>query len=322
MKKIIKYLVTTGLTAVICIICIKPADAQHGGGHMGGGGGHFGGGGGGHFGGSGGFSGARSGGGFSGARTMASPQHFSGGSRGSFAPRSNFYTGGRAGIRRNTGSFAGRSYAGYGHGYYNHGAYGHGGYGHGVYGRPYSWGRHGGYFYRHGYYGSLYYPYLGLDFGYLPYGYYPFDWGDEEYYFSNGLYYQSNADNQYTVVEPPVGAAVNTLPSDAQSIVIDGQQYYELNGVYYSPITKDDGTAAYQIAGKDGELNTTSDGTATVVPKVGDIVTQLPPDCRKINLTGQTFYVSEDGIYYQETTDGNHQKAYKIVALESDQEGN
>src|SRR6185369_17951514 len=87
------------------------------------------------------------------------------------------------------------------------------------------------------------------------YGYYPFYWGDLQFYYSNGYFYQYN-NNQYTVVEPPVGAAVNSLPSGAESIIINGAQYYELNGVYYQPITKDDGTTAYQVVGKDGQLET------------------------------------------------------------------
>jgi hypothetical protein len=49
---------------------------------------------------------------------------------------------------------------------------------------------------------------------------------------------------------------VSELPQGATSIMIDGVQYYQLNGVYYQPVTNDDGTVAYQIAGKDGELNT------------------------------------------------------------------
>ncbi len=52
------------------------------------------------------------------------------------------------------------------------------------------------------------------------------------------------------------------------------------------------------------------------MPKVGDIVSQLPADCRKVNLAGSTYYVSADGIYYQETTDGNNNKAYKIVSID------
>jgi len=329
MKNKYKYLAHTGLCAVLCLLLILPAYSQHGGGSHGGGGGGRGGGGGGGFSGghSGGFSGGHFGGGFSGDRSrggFSGGRGFSGPQRGNFAPRGGFKQSLSTGFRGNTRSLVngGRSYGGYGrgaheHGTFGHGDYGHGGYGHGGRGRPYGWGRHGGYFYSQGYYGSLYYPYIGTDLGYLPYGDYPFFWDDNEYYLSNGLYYQYDND-QYTVVEPPVGAAVQTLPSGAQSIMIDGQQCYELDGVYYAPVTDSDGTTQYTIAGKDGTLNTDADGAQTVVPKVGNLVATLPPDCRKVTLNGRTLFVSEDGIYYQETTDSNNAKVYKIVAVESD----
>jgi hypothetical protein len=187
------------------------------------------------------------------------------------------------------------------------------------YGRGY-FGRHGYYHYAHGYYGTYYLPSLGFTCGYLPYGYYPFYFGDDEFFFSNGLFYQYD-NSVYTVVEPPVGAEVKTLPDNAQSIVINGQQYYELNGVYYQPVTKDDGTVVYQVAGKDGELNTQSniDDNQPQPPQMGDIVLQLPQDCRKIKVNGQKLWVSPDGIYYQELTDANHNKTYKIVGLPSDE---
>ena len=54
-------------------------------------------------------------------------------------------------------------------------------------------------------------------------------------------------------------------------------------------------------------------------PQMGDIVTQLPPDCRKISVNGQKLYVSQDGVYYQELTDGNGNKTYKVVGLPSDE---
>jgi hypothetical protein len=191
------------------------------------------------------------------------------------------------------------------------------GYGHGGY-----WGDHGYYHYNHGYYGSYYLPRLGFTIGALPYGYYPFYFGDYQYFYSEGLYYQYEND-QYTVVEPPIGAEITTLPTNAQSIVINGQQYYELNGVYYQPVTKDDGTVVYDIAGKDGELNTTDatvqDQQQPQGPQMGDIVTQLPPDCRKIKVNGTKLFVSADGIYYQQQADGSGNTTYKIVGLPSDE---
>ncbi len=187
---------------------------------------------------------------------------------------------------------------------------------------PSNWRDHGYYHYNHGYYNTYYGPRIGFSIGFLPYGYYPFYYGDYEYFYSGGLYYQYD-NNQYTVVEPPIGAEVNTLPEKAQSIVINGQQYYELNGVYYEPITKDDGSVSYQIAGKDGELNTNApNDDVQQAPQVGDIVQTLPQDCRRINLNGQKYYVSTDGYYYQETIDANNNKVYKIVGTPTDEPGN
>jgi hypothetical protein len=185
------------------------------------------------------------------------------------------------------------------------------------------WGNHGYYSYNRGYYNTYYRPRLGFTVGLLPYGYYPFYWGDYQYFYSDGLYYQYD-NSQYTVVEPPIGAEVTALPDKAQSIVINGVQYYELNGVYYQSVTKDDGTVVYEIVGKDGQL-TTSDGGAQVQnqqpqgPQMGDVVTQLPDNCRKIKVNGTKLWVSADGIYYQEQTDANGNKTYKIVGLPSDE---
>lgn len=306
MKNIIKYSIITLINLVFCLVMTISATAQRGGGA------HF------------------SGGSSFGGRTTStgSSARFGGGSfsgaarpsgtavRGGFSPRVGTVQARAGAYRGNFNSPGLVGVRGYNRGGNGPGAYGHGGsYGH------YGWGRHGGYFYYQGLYGSLYYPWLGYNCWYLPYGYDMFYWGDDPYYFSDGLYYQYQ-DSQYTVVEPPVGALVKKLPSDAKSIVINGAQYYEQNGVYYLPIKMDDGTVQYEIAGKDGELNTDTKGNTSVVPKIGDIVTQLPSDCRRVKLNGEVLYVSEDGIYYQEIKDSNNNKVYKIVGLESDNAGN
>lgn len=305
MKSIYRYLITAGIAGVVCLFLASPAMAQRGGGgHSGGGGG-----GGGHVSGGGGFSGgSRAGGGFSAPRA-------GGAVRTGVAPRA------ATGVR-STGAYRGTARAGAvgvrpnvaG----NHGAavYGHGGaYGH------YGWGRHYGWFYNGGFYGSLYYPWLGFGFWALPYGCYPFYWDNYLYYYGDGFFYQYNG-SEYSVVEPPIGAQVTELPGDAKPIMINGEQYYEAKGVYYQAVKKDDGTTVYQVMGKDGVLNTGETGVNAVMPKVGDMVQQLPADCRKIHLNGNLYYVSEDGIYYQETTDANGNKAYKIVSIDSGDQGN
>jgi len=318
MKSISKYLALTCMVMGLCLFMAGPAMAQRGAG----GGGHGGGGGfsgGGHAGG--GFSGGggRVGGGFSGRPSGAASFNAP---RGGYAPRTGVAPRGVAGQRgavngQRTVSYSGTRVGVNGTRYSVRSYHGGGLYGHGGSTGHYGWGRHNGYFYNRGFYGSLYYPYLGLGFWSLPYGCYPFWWGDAQFYYGDGYFYQYNND-QYTVVDPPVGAEIASLPKGAQSIVINGEQYYELNGVYYLPVTKDNGNVVYQVTGKDGELNTGNTGAAIVVPKPGDIVQQLPPDCRKVKLNGVAYFVSADGIYYQETVDSNNHKAYKIVGLDDD----
>ncbi len=188
-------------------------------------------------------------------------------------------------------------------------------------GRGGYWGTHNYTYYNRGYYNSYYYPQLGFTCGYLPYGYFPFYYGDDQFYYSQGLFYTYN-DNEYTVVEPPIGAEITTLPQNAQSIVINGQQYYEENGVYYQPVTKDDGTTTYQVAGKDGELNTgtnVQDDQQQQGPQMGDVLPKLPSECKKIKVNGQKLYVSPEGVYYQEQKDVNGSKSYVIVGLPNEE---
>jgi hypothetical protein len=206
-----------------------------------------------------------------------------------------------------------------------------------VTGRPYN-----GYYNYHGYYNRYYMPYLGYNVGFLPYGYYPFWWGPNQYFYSAGLFYQFN-NNQYTVVEPPIGAAIKDLPDNAQSIVINGVQYYELNGVYYEPVTKDDGSVVYQVAGKDGVLDTDNGGAeaynqnqiqggasaptrypaapASTIkpPKMGDVVRSIPSDSKRVNVAGQKYLLSADGYYYQETFDNDNNRTYKVVGTPEDE---
>ncbi|MGZ3756920.1 MAG: DUF6515 family protein [Mucilaginibacter sp.] len=351
MKRTFKYLTLTGLGSLLCLFLAIPANAQRGG-HGGGGGGFHGGGGGGFHGGGGSFSGGggfrgSAGGGFhsnagisGGGRVMSTPQNrsFNNSARAySNPPTARGYIGGRnsvvtrgyvGGSNRAYIGGSSRVYVG-GRGYV--GGYNRAGYGgyRGAYYGP--WRTHGGYYYNRGFYGSLYYPRLGFSLGYLPYGYYPFYWGDAQFYYSDGYFYNYDG-GQYTVVEPPVGAAVNTLPRNAQAITINGEQYYEANGVYYLPITKDDGTVVYQVAGKDGQLNTDNGGQVSTDqsygdqgsttdipthpnPKIGDMIQELPQDSRKVRVNGQTLYVTPDDVYLKQTTDNNGNKAYTVVGL-------
>jgi len=242
-------------------------------------------------------------------------------------PNSSAYSNGRVrGSYGVTGSrpFAGTrgyrgTYSNYGRGNYrgNYG-WGYNRYRGGYYGPRYF--NRGFYNYR-GYYNSYYLPRIGFSIGVLPFGYYPFWYGNYQYYYSDGLYYQQN-DDQYTVVEPPVGAQVNSLPSKAEPITINGEQYYESNGIYYRAVTKDDGTVVYEVAGKDGELNTDDGGSSDDYPQlqIGEVVKDLPEDSRKIKVNGEKLFVAPDGTYFQEIRDANNNKVYKVVGSAEEEE--
>jgi hypothetical protein len=360
MKKTYKYLFAIALNGLLCLFIALPADAQHrdGGGGGGGGGGSRSSGSSSSGGGS---SRASSGSSNSGSVSRPSGSNNGGsfsrppGSNGGYRPAGSFnrpsvnghvaiapprvnsqgirpaigFNGGRQGaVNIATSSANGRSYVNSNARSYvgTRGYIGAGGRASvGVGGRGFSgpsyWRNTNYYHYYRGYYNTYYGPRLGFSIGFLPYGYYPFYFGDFEYFYSNGLYYQYD-NSQYTVVEPPIGAEITTLPDKAQSIVINGQQYYELNGVYYQPITKDDGSVTYEIAGKDGELNTNTGTDVQQAPQIGDIVDALPEGCRTIKLNGEKFYVSTDGYYYQDALDANHNKVYKIVGTPADEPQN
>ncbi len=194
-----------------------------------------------------------------------------------------------------------------------------GGFGHGIgFHSGIGIGFHGGYGY--GFYG---YPSLGYRIGFLPYGFFPFYFGADLFYFYGGVFYRPYDGGGYEVTVPPVGAVVPALPKGASSIVIDGQQYYEFNGVYYQANVDDKGKTNYVIVGKDGVLNTNgeaSDNNKPPAPQVGDILNQLPDGCRKVNLNGKKYYVSPDGIYYEDFTDQHNFKGYRIVSIPAEDE--
>lgn len=281
MKRIIKYASGLILAGAMIVLMSPAANAQRGGFHGGGGGG---------------FHGSAGGGGFHGSSAVRASSGF-GVRQGTREAMAN---------RPNTFAYGQRSAFGYrsGLGYYA------------------GYGYHGGAFYRpgFGYYG---YPHLGFYINVLPFGYYPFYWNSALYYYYGGIFYAPYDNGGYQVTEPPVGAAVPSLPDDATSIKIDGIQYYEADGVYYKQTTDDKGKRIYVVAGRNGVLNTgdnvTDPNADAAYPKVGDIVNQLPDDCRKIELNGKKYFVSPDGIYYERVTDPDGNTAYRIASLPDDQ---
>lgn len=187
--------------------------------------------------------------------------------------------------------------------------------------------------------GAYYRPYggLGVRIGVLPYGYYPFYWGPNQYYYYGGTFYAPYADGGYQVVAPPVGAEVPSLPEGAKEIAINGDQYYEFNGVYYKQVVNADGKTVYVVAGKDGVLNTDKNSADDVyqgapdqqqdaaparqMPQVGDLTDQLPEGARKISLNGKKYYVTPDNIYLEEAKT-DHGTGYRVVSVPDQEDQN
>ncbi|QJB33815.1 hypothetical protein HF324_21735 [Chitinophaga oryzae] len=206
-----------------------------------------------------------------------------------------------------------------------------GGYYHGYRGPVY----HGGAYYSHGWYGPrypryyryrpFYYPRIGLYVSTLPYGYFALGPQFGPVYYYGGTYYESDrSDNGYRVVDPPMNAAVPDLPDGATEVQFNGNSYYELNGTYYQEVMTDNGRR-FKVVGKNGKIGNTvvspqnndnsnnndtdNNSTETVPP---DILNKLPEGSRSVQINGQQYYLSPDGMYYQQVTTNNG-TGYQVV---------
>lgn len=186
-----------------------------------------------------------------------------------------------------------------------------------FYNRPYVYNNRGGY--RSGYFGNnrryfgyynFYRPYIGFRLNVLPFGYYPFYYGNSQFYYSDGLFYQQN-NQDYQVVVPPVGAEVPNLPENATLINIDGVDYYEFKGVYYTLGTNADGKSVYIVAGKDGVLKT-ADGEIDT-HEIGDVVNDLPSGSKEIYIKNEKYFVSPDQVYYEAVMQGDTITGYRLI---------
>ncbi|RXK87162.1 DUF6515 family protein [Filimonas effusa] len=200
-----------------------------------------------------------------------------------------------------------------------------------------------GYYYRpYGGYYRVVAPPIGIHVGVLPPGYWAFSFGAFPYFYFNGVFYRQY-NGGYEVVDAPVGAEVPHLPRGARVVVINDLKYYELDGTYYREVIKDNGLVRYQIAGKNGRLETYDSAAiqqqdlpqeqavapapqtavppaapaqatpAAPLPKVGDVVEALPDGTKTVVLNNQKYFVSPANQYYQELIKDN-KIMYKVVA--------
>src|SRR6185312_5321827 len=109
-----------------------------------------------------------------------------------------------------------------------------------------------------------------------------------------------------------------------------------------------DGKTVYVVVGRDGVLNTENSGSGNDQPmsdndplmddpsadnytpatndqstenlkpaitlKVGDVLHELPADCRKITLNHKKYYVSPDNVFYEEFKDADG-SGYRVASV-------
>ena len=92
-------------------------------------------------------------------------------------------------------------------------------------------------------------PSIGFRVNALPYGYFPFYFGSNDYYYYDNTFYRRYDDRNYEVVAPPIGAKLPQLPKNAKAVTIDGIRYYELGGTYYQETYNDKNQTLYEVVG-------------------------------------------------------------------------
>lgn len=70
-----------------------------------------------------------------------------------------------------------------------------------------------------------------------------------EYFYNDGVFYIKGSDGQYTVIVPPAGALVETLPDDYEVIELGGETYYKVDDTVYRT-TIVEGKAMFEVLGQ------------------------------------------------------------------------
>lgn len=164
-----------------------------------------------------------------------------------------------------------------------------------------------------GFYGSFVRPRIGIHVSVLPPGYWSFYMGRVPYYYYGGSYYRPGPrQGDYEVTDAPLGASVPELPHNAKVVVINDQKFYEMEGTYYKEEIRDNNEIWYTVVGKNGKIDTEYAPVPDNGPVEGDVIDKLPEGSRKVTLSGKTYFVSPDDVYYEETMDHNTIK-YRVA---------
>ena len=166
-------------------------------------------------------------------------------------------------------------------------------------------------------------PAFGFHLSILPFGYSRINVGRSPYYYNDGIYYRPYLNGGYEVTAPPLGAEVSRLPSGARVTVIDGEKFYEMGGTFYQEEISSGNRLIYKVVGTNGVLNPDNgdqDGPVlnnnNSAPATGSRVDQLPQGSKVVLINQQKYYLSADGVYYQEVIEGNSVR-YEVTGTQA-----
>ncbi|MBO7372095.1 MAG: hypothetical protein J6U34_06270 [Bacteroidales bacterium] len=69
---------------------------------------------------------------------------------------------------------------------------------------------------------------------------------DINYYYNDGVFYIIGADGDYYVIEPPIGALVEAIPTDYETVIIDDEVFYQVDDTLYR-LTIIDGIPYFEV---------------------------------------------------------------------------
>ena len=72
---------------------------------------------------------------------------------------------------------------------------------------------------------------------------------NSEYFYQDGVFYTKTLSGEYTVIVPPAGAVVDSLPEDYEIITLNGNDYYKVDNTVYKVILND-GRPYFEVLGQ------------------------------------------------------------------------
>lgn len=116
-----------------------------------------------------------------------------------------------------------------------------------------------------------------------------FNFNGQRYWYDDGCYYLPG-NGGYSVVPPPVGAVVPSLPDGYETTMVGNDTYYYFGGAFYMQ---------------------TDQGFEVVAAPPGAVITQLPVGAVDQQVNGQDLLVYNNVYYMPISQDG--QDAYEVV---------